>query len=323
MSSTNETRVAEQQEEQAESPSAKQGILGNFSVSQIIASGLAAATSFALSSQIGLAGSVIGVVIGAVASAAASQIYRGILSSSAEKLRAFGSDDDEDADLGSNVTAVGNASADDERTIRREPWQPTSISGRTQVQQVSDSGTPIAPREVRHAAHARRQALIRRRVTIVTACVGVTAVLVFALVVNVATQGTGIGTTSSTQTHEVTDAAEQATDEQQGKPQQSPTSTSDEISANDQATGTAPTDTTTTDDSTTSDDTSGGVTSDTSANAGASSSDTSDTTTSDDTTSSSTGTTTGTTSNGTTAPSTTDSSVSATKGTTATSGATK
>ena len=45
------------------------GILGDFSVSQLLATALAAATSFALSTQIGVAGSIIGAVVGAVASA--------------------------------------------------------------------------------------------------------------------------------------------------------------------------------------------------------------------------------------------------------------
>ena len=65
------------------------GILGDFSVSQLLATALAAATSFALSTQIGVAGSIIGAVVGAVASAVATQVYRNILASSAEKLRAI------------------------------------------------------------------------------------------------------------------------------------------------------------------------------------------------------------------------------------------
>ena len=64
----------------------KGGLFDDFSFSTVIASGLAAGTSFALSSQIGLAGSLIGVVIGGLASAAASQIYKSILKASAEKL---------------------------------------------------------------------------------------------------------------------------------------------------------------------------------------------------------------------------------------------
>ena len=55
------------------------GVLGDFSVSQLLATALAAATSFALSTQIGIAGSVIGAVVGAVASTVAGQVYRNVL----------------------------------------------------------------------------------------------------------------------------------------------------------------------------------------------------------------------------------------------------
>lgn len=143
------------------------GVLGDFSLSQLLATALAAATSFALSTQIGVAGSIIGAVVGAVASAVATQVYRTILASSAEKLRALGSADE--------TRAVG------------------SVSGRAQVEEVAPSGTPIAPPEVRDAAHERAQARLRRRVALLAAAAGVVAVLAYALVVNLATQGGGIG----------------------------------------------------------------------------------------------------------------------------------
>ena len=76
----------------AEKNEHSKGILGDFSVSQIVATGLAAATSFALSAQIGIAGSIIGAVIGAVASSVAAQVYRNILSASAEKIRSIAPD---------------------------------------------------------------------------------------------------------------------------------------------------------------------------------------------------------------------------------------
>ena len=76
----------------AEKSERADGVLGDFSPSQLLATALAAATSFALSTQIGVAGSIIGAVVGAVASAVATQVYRNILRSSAEKIRALGSD---------------------------------------------------------------------------------------------------------------------------------------------------------------------------------------------------------------------------------------
>ena len=68
-----------------------------------------------------------------------------------------------------------------------------SVSGRAAVEEVAASGTPIAPPEVRHAAHERGQRRIRRRVALLAAAAGVVAVLAYALVVNLATQGAGIG----------------------------------------------------------------------------------------------------------------------------------
>ena len=154
----------------AEKNGASAGILGGISVSQILATALAAATSFALSSQIGVAGSIIGAVVGAVASTVATQLYRNLLSRSAEKIRGLG----EDAE--GQTRPVG------------------SVSGRARVEEVASSGTPIAPPEVRDAAHERAQARLRRRVALVALGVGVAAVLASALVVSLATQGAGIGT---------------------------------------------------------------------------------------------------------------------------------
>ena len=152
------------------------GLLGDVSVSQVLATGLAAATSFALSAQIGIAGSIIGAVLGAVASSVATQVYRGILSASAEKLRALGE-------------SGGNAD--------EAPREEGSISGRARVEERAASGTPIAPQEVIDAAHERAQARLRRRVALVAAATGIAAVLAFALVVSMATNGEGIGPSSA------------------------------------------------------------------------------------------------------------------------------
>lgn len=167
-------------------------LLANFSVTQIVVAGLAAATSFALSSQIGIAGSAIGAAVGAVASAAASQIYRNLIDASAERLRNRG-DSGEGSPEAEGQATTPMREAPDQTT----PWQPASLSGRVTVDDVAESGTPIAPREVRYAARAREQARIRRRVAIVGAVVGIVAVLSFALVTYVATQGAGIGQTAS------------------------------------------------------------------------------------------------------------------------------
>ena len=132
-----------------DSPDGKKGLFEDFSFSTVIASGLAAATSFALASQIGIAGSIIGTLIGGFASAAASQVYRSLLSASADKLRqvgpaggeatATGGHDDSAPPRDADATVA--ASADPTRTIFRRP-----AVGLGAVEEVAESGTPIAPR---------------------------------------------------------------------------------------------------------------------------------------------------------------------------------
>lgn len=183
-----------------DSPDGKKGLFEDFSFSTVIASGLAAATSFALASQIGIAGSIIGTLIGGFASAAASQVYRSLLSASADKLRQVGPAGSEAAATGGrndsaaprDADATVAAAADPTRTIFRRP-----AVGIGAVEEVAESGTPIAPAEVRAAARAAEHRRQRRRATAVAAAVSIAAVLVFALVVGFVTQGRGIGTKPS------------------------------------------------------------------------------------------------------------------------------
>ena len=197
-----------------DSPDGKKGLFEDFSFSTVIASGLAAATSFALASQIGIAGSIIGTLIGGFASAAASQVYRSLLSASADKLRqvgpasgeaaATGGHDDSAAPRDADATVA--AAADTTRTIFCRP-----AVGLGAVEEVAESGTPIAPAEVRAAARAAEHRRQRRRATAVAAAVSIAAVLVFALVVGFVTQGRGIGTKPSAPvTQEQPDASGQA-----------------------------------------------------------------------------------------------------------------
>ena len=183
-----------------DSPDGKKGLFEDFSFSTVIASGLAAATSFALASQIGIAGSIIGTLIGGFASAAASQVYRSLLSASADKLRQVGPASGEAAATGRrndsaaprDADATVAAAADPTRTIFRRP-----AVGLGAVEEVAKSGTPIAPAAARAAARAAEHRRQRRRATAVAAAVSIAAVLVFALVVGFVTQGRGIGTKPS------------------------------------------------------------------------------------------------------------------------------
>lgn len=192
---------------QEQNGSNEKGLFGDFSVSTVIASGLAAATSFALSSKIGLAGSIIGVAIGGVASAAASQIYKSLLKASAQKLNDLTPDATTNtAPEEAAAAAVYVEPAADETRV----YRPGSLSGRSPIQEVAASGTPIAPASVRYAAHEREHRALRRRATAIAAAFAIAAVLLFALVVNVATQGAGIGSSATSSSGEATSPTTEA-----------------------------------------------------------------------------------------------------------------
>ena len=168
----------------------KRGVLSEFSGSAVIASALAAVTSFALQSKIGLAGSIIGVGVAAAATTIASQVYKGMLSASAQKLKDL-SDQAPATDDTYGVTRDLRASSG-----TTQAWAtPVSLDDAASEAGFADSGTPIAPQSVRDAAQSRKGALVRKRMAIVMAVAAVAAVLVYALIVNLATSGQGIGST--------------------------------------------------------------------------------------------------------------------------------
>lgn len=211
----------------AEKDERRAGILGDFSLSQIVATGLAAATSFALSAQIGIAGSIIGAVIGAVASSVATQVYRNILNASAEKLRSLGPDQ----------TARGTAPVPGEvpPTAGETRLMPTPVpADRTRV---AASGTPIAPPEVIDAAHERQRTRLRRRVAVIATVAAVAVVLAYALVVSLATQGAGIGPSLSPAEPVVVD--ERTEDERAPQADEAPSAGAEDEGASEQPTGPA------------------------------------------------------------------------------------
>lgn len=65
----------------------KKGLFDNISIPQIIAGAAAAATSVALASKIGIAGSVIGAAVSSVITVVSSQVYRHFISASAKALK--------------------------------------------------------------------------------------------------------------------------------------------------------------------------------------------------------------------------------------------
>lgn len=109
------------------------GFFKDLSFAQLAAGALAAGTSFLLSSQIGIAGSLIGVVVGSVVSAVSTQVYKKAIASSADALKqSLGVDPHETAG-GEDVseaqgTRGGNASTTPAPSGTH--WQQTNMSTR-------------------------------------------------------------------------------------------------------------------------------------------------------------------------------------------------
>lgn len=178
-----------QEGDRREDEEGRGGVLGELSLSAIVASALAAATSFALSSRIGLAGSIIGVAVAAGASALAAQVYKGMIKASAQKLKDLSYDRDDDSDAAWSGAPLpghdGNTSA-----------MPAAVQAPPQGEperSFAATGTPIAPASL-HSAAARQQGRrVARRAAVVLAAVAVLAVLAYAAVVSLVTAGQGIG----------------------------------------------------------------------------------------------------------------------------------
>lgn len=172
----------------------RKGLLEDLSLSQVLAGALAAVTSVALSSKIGIAGSLIGVAVASVVSTVASQLYRGMLRRANDKIRELAaSDGEESAAESSNPYGLDR------------PSDPVvqEASGRA----ATPSGVRVAPAELRAAAHRRRQEKIHRRVIVAAVVSSLAAVAVSAGVVLLATNGEGLGQRTGTATQESEAAA--------------------------------------------------------------------------------------------------------------------
>ncbi len=72
-----------------ENHSKSKGVLDDFSLSQVIASTLSAVTSLLLSSKIGIIGGVLGAAVGAAVAAIATQLYKGMIRASTERVQSM------------------------------------------------------------------------------------------------------------------------------------------------------------------------------------------------------------------------------------------
>lgn len=147
----------------------KKGMLNDVSLVAIIASTLASITSFVLSSQIGLTGSLIGVGVAAATSALASQVCSSVLTATGEKIKAQQAQQAQSHGINLNNNHYDKAPYRD----MRYP-------------------TPLAPQHLRLAAarQAKRRLVL---ISVTSTLVALVCVGIYAAVVMFATHGEGIG----------------------------------------------------------------------------------------------------------------------------------
>lgn len=148
----------------------KQGLFDGLSVAQIIAGAAAAATSVALASYIGLAGSIIGAAVSSVVTVVSSQLYRRFLDASARKIKTAGS-------RARSGYASGYASADATEVI---------------APAADARGARMAPSKIRARAAAARTAN-QRKVIAFSIVIALVAVVACAAAILLGTAGAGLG----------------------------------------------------------------------------------------------------------------------------------
>ncbi len=277
----------DQRDEKDEKDEHAGGVFSDLSFAQILATALAAGVSFALSSQIGVAGSLIGAIVGAAAATVASTVLNNLFSKSAEAIKgAVATDANEapaaekpaasasgetslmphpvDADQPAGAEAPAGATATQNLAAGETRPATASLADDTEVK-FAPSGTRIAPASLRRAVHESQRRDTKRRLVVVSIVAGIAAVLISALLVNALTEGRGIGTTpgrtQETTTTEQTQTTQEKTETE--KPEETDKSEKPEKSAESDSTQTT--------DTSSNSDTTGSTTDSTTSNSGTSS----------------------------------------------------
>lgn len=175
---TRRTRVYQREQEQfigqTQAIAPKEKLLEGLSVPQIIAGAAAAATSVALASHIGIAGSVIGAAASSVITVVSSQIYRHFLSAGAEKLK---HEPQRPGPSSAYVSGYGYSERASQGYYDRQPTR---------------YGARIAPTKLQARAAAERAAT-QRKVIGFSVLAGALAVVVCAGAIWLFTAGQGLG----------------------------------------------------------------------------------------------------------------------------------
>lgn len=159
----------------------KKGLFDDISIPQIIAGAAAAATSVALASKIGIAGSVIGAAVSSVITVVSSQVYRHFISASAEALKGTHAADDypagayEPVEFNAKEHLGGAATTQEMRQIARRA-----------------TTARVAPDSLRAKAAAERSQT-QKKVIVFSIAIAIVAVIACAGAILITTAGEGLG----------------------------------------------------------------------------------------------------------------------------------
>lgn len=159
----------------------KKGLFDDISIPQIIAGAAAAATSVALASKIGIAGSVIGAAVSSVITVVSSQVYRHFISASAEAIK-------------------GTHAAVDYPAGAYEPVEPDveehlgGAATTQEMRQVAGRATTarVAPNSLRAKAAAERSQT-QKKVIVFSIAIAIFAVIACTGAILITTAGEGLG----------------------------------------------------------------------------------------------------------------------------------
>lgn len=172
------TRVYQREQEQfigqTQAIAPKEKLLEGLSIPQVIAGAAAAATSVALASHIGIAGSVIGAAVSSIVTVLSSQVYRHFLSAGAAKLK---HEPERPGPSSAYVSGYGYSERAAQGYYDRQPTR---------------YGARIAPTKLQARAAAERAAT-QRKVVMFSVGTAVLAVALSVAIILALTEGEGLG----------------------------------------------------------------------------------------------------------------------------------
>ena len=159
----------------------KKGLFDDISIPQIIAGAAAAATSVALASKIGIAGSVIGAAVSSVITVVSSQVYRHFISASAEALK------------GTHAAVDYPAGAYEPVEFNAEEHLGGAATTQEMCQVAGRATTArVAPNSLRAKAAAERSQT-QKKVIVFSIAIAIVAVIACAGAILITTAGEGLG----------------------------------------------------------------------------------------------------------------------------------